>query len=144
MHRFSNRVIPSKRKRHITYAAAYVCMRQIIAYPFSSSKEIQSIQSVFFHSCSYWKNIQIKNNILRWKPHFVHHNVIGPLAYFYTTLVIIRLTFLVKSHDNDSSTITLNQFSMCNKSFLTFFQRNRIYHTFPLNNLQARFNDFPF
>ena len=121
MHGFTNAVVSSKRKRHITDPTTTAAMRQIFAYPSYALYKINGIFSMFLHSCTHRKNIQIKNDVFRRKLRLVNQQLVRSLSNFNTSLEVVGLPYLIKSHYNYSSPIPLDFLGLGDKDFFTFF-----------------------
>jgi hypothetical protein len=96
--------------------------------PICSSKEIQSVQAVFFHSCRNWKYIQIEKISCGGKP-----TLFTKISYERWNFYPRRnypLVHFIKSHNNTAAP-RLNQFKM-DKLFFSFFNEMNLQH-FSLN-----------
>ena len=121
MHGLSDMIITAKRKRNITDSSADIGVRKILSNPFCCFKKIKRIGAVFFHACTHWKNIGVKNDILRWKTNSINEQVIGAFANFNSAIKGIGLTRFIKSHDNYCCSVTFDGFCLLDKHLFPFF-----------------------
>ena len=139
-----NWVVPSKRKGNIADPATHTAMGKVILHPTGRLNEVKGIAPMFLHSCGHWKNIQVEDDVLWGKFHFVDQNIIGPFGNFLTAFQGIGLAHFIKGHHDHGSTISLDELCMVHKLFFTFFQADGIHHAFALYHLQSRLDDLPF
>ena len=121
MYGFANRIITTKRERHIGYATAYFGERQVFTNPFRGINEIHAIGGVFFDTGRNRKNIRVKNNIFRREADLIDQNFIRTLANFGLALIGIGLTFFIKGHDDNGGTVTAAQLGTLNEFRNTLF-----------------------
>ena len=117
--------------------------RQVFPYPFGSTDEVDSIAIMLLHTRTDSKNIRVEDNILRWETHFLGKNLISSISYLDTTFITCSLTLFIKAHHNNSCTKAQYILCMLDKSFFTFFQRNRVDNSLTLYTLQSRYNYLP-
>jgi len=83
------------------------------------------------------QDVQIKDYILRRETALLSQNFKGSLTNRDLVVNFNSLTFFVESHDNNSSSVILNDFSFLDKFLFSFFERNGIDNTLALTLLQA-------
>ena len=133
MHGFTYPIISSERKRNITYSPTHVSMWQILSNPFCGFEKVNCVELMFIHSCSYRKNIGIKNDVFWRKIDFLYQNFIRSFTYFNTSIQGVGLSIFIKGHHDDSCSITANCFGLLNKDFFPLFQTDGIHYTLSLH-----------
>ena len=116
---------------------------QILPNPFRSPDEVQSVVVVLLNACSHGKHIGVEDDIAWWKSDFIDQNVVGTTADVDFTFIGCGLSFLIKSHDDDSGSQTFNFTGMLDEQAFTFLQRDGIDNTFALHAFQSCTDDFP-
>ena len=132
MDSFSYCFIPSKRERYIRYTTTYFCQRHFLLDDFCSFNKIYCIVIVLFYTCSYCKNVGIKNNILRIKSYFFNQYLISSFTNFHLTILRISLSYFIKSHYNHCCSIGFANMRLFYKLFFSFFHGDRIHNTLSL------------
>ncbi|MCY1521927.1 hypothetical protein D9M68_567660 [compost metagenome] len=144
VHGFPHRIIAPEGERYIADPAAYAHLRIIFLYPFSSFEEIQGIAPVLIKPRSYRENVQVENDIGRFEFNHIDQDIIRSLHDLQSAGVIVGLSQLIKSHDDNRCTITLHQLCLADEGFFTLFKADGIDDCFTLQYLQTRLQDFPF
>ena len=65
MHRLADGVVSSECERQVRNTAGSICSRQVLLYPPDGFDEVNAVFGVLLDSCSYGKDIDIENNVLR-------------------------------------------------------------------------------
>ena len=106
--------------------------------------EIYAVVVVFFNPGADGENIRVENDVFRREAYVVHQNVISSATNFNFAIFGIGLAHFVKRHNHHSCTVFTHQFSVFDKGFFTFLQRDRVHNRFTLHRLQTCLNYFPF
>src|SRR4029079_19810364 len=77
------------------------------------------------------------------KPDPLDENLVRACADFYFSLERVRLTALVKGHDDHSRAVAADQLGLSDKFLLAFFEADRVDDSLPLQTLEAGFDDLP-
>ena len=143
VHGFAYGIISTEGKRYVADPTTYLCARKVLFDPARCIKEVNRILAVLFHSCSYWENIGIKNDILWIKFYLVYQDSVAALTDLDASLVGICLSLLIEGHDHYCSTKLLDGPCLLDKFFFPVFQGNRVHYAFSLHALQSSKNDTP-
>ena len=144
VHGFAYGIISTEGKRYVADPTTYLRTRKILLDPARCIKEVNRILAVLFHTCSYWENIGIKNDVLVVKFYLIDKDSIASLTDLDASLVGICLSFLIEGHDHYCGTKLLNGLRLLDKFFFPVFQGNRVHDAFSLYALQSSKDDAPF
>ena len=143
MHGLPYRIIAAIREGNITDPAADLCAGAEILNHAGGFNKIDRVFIMFRDACTYRKDVGVKNDILRRKPHDLCENLIRPYTDRYLPVNSVGLSIFVKGHDHHGSAIFTHQPGMMDKSGFSFFHGDAVDNTFPLYALQPGLDDIP-
>src|SRR5215217_60090 len=118
-------------------------MGQVFLNPACSIDKIYRIIIVFFQTRSNRQDVRVENDVLRRKAQFIDQDIIRPRTDLYSSLIIVGLSLLIKSHYHHGSTVVHNLAGTFPEFIFTLLQRNRVYDTLSLQAFQTGLNNRP-
>ena len=126
VHRLAHGVVAAKREGEVRDAARDERVGEVFFDPAGCCNEVDGVAAVLLDTRSDCQNIWVEDDVLGRKTDFVYEDFIGAFANLDAALERVRLSLLVKRHNDYSSAITPNEPRLLLKDFFALFERNRV------------------
>ena len=143
MHRLADGVVPSECERQVRNTAGSICSRQVLLYPSDGFDEVNAVFGVLLDTCSYGKDIDIENNVMRRDVQLDCQQFICSLANLYLPAERGGLTGFVECHHHHCRSQRMDFRRLFQESLFTFLKADGVYNALSLSVLQTGYNGFP-
>ena len=144
MHCFSEIIETSEREGQVREAARYVTVRALLLNSLCSLYKLHAIGIMLFHPSGYGEYIQVKYDVLWWKPDLLSEQLVCPLRYRHFLVSVSGLALFVKGHDYDGRPVPEDSAGFAKEILLALLEGDAVDDTLALGVLQTRLDHLKF